>query len=86
MVHDLKEAIPARYRRWVPEDKVWRVHGPYAPTAILLRWRAIRRETPSAYTHHAPKRVAHSEVRHRPSVAVQKVERKGTPATPDDLL
>jgi len=36
LVDDLKQEIPARFRRWDAEDKVWRVLGAYAPTAIDL--------------------------------------------------
>jgi hypothetical protein len=36
LVDDLKTEIPGRFRRWDPDDKVWRVMGAYAPTAINL--------------------------------------------------
>src|SRR5215207_9911291 len=32
----LKDAIPKRFREWDPDDKVWRVMGAWAPTAIDL--------------------------------------------------
>ena len=32
----LKDAIPKRFRTWDPDNKVWRVMGAYAPTAIDL--------------------------------------------------
>jgi hypothetical protein len=36
LVDDLKESIPARFRRWDPHEKVWRILGVYADTALDL--------------------------------------------------
>lgn len=36
LVDDLKAEIPARHRSWDPDDKVWRVRGPFARTAVDL--------------------------------------------------
>jgi hypothetical protein len=36
LVDDLKSEIPARFRAWDKDEKVWRVIGAYAPTAIDL--------------------------------------------------
>src|SRR4051794_33688991 len=36
LVDDLKESIPAGFRRWDPQERVWRVLGAYADTAIDL--------------------------------------------------
>ena len=36
LVDDLKTEIPARYRKWDPDDRVWRILGAYAPAAIDL--------------------------------------------------
>jgi hypothetical protein len=36
LVADLKSTVPGRYRRWDATEKVWRVRGAYAATAIDL--------------------------------------------------
>ena len=57
LVDDLKAEIPARYRRWDPEAKVWRVMGAYAPAAVdLLLAHFPRAEVPG----HQPRRLLSS--------------------------
>jgi hypothetical protein len=36
LIDDLKEQIPARFRRWDSEEKVWRILGAFAPTAVAV--------------------------------------------------
>jgi hypothetical protein len=50
LVDELKEQIPARHRRWDPDDKVWRVTDPHTQTAIgLLLAHFPHAETPATY-------------------------------------
>ena len=73
---DLKTAIPARHRRWDPDDRVWRITGPSRETAVeLLVAHFPGASIPDAYRRVAA--VATEPPRPRPPRAVP-------PAPPDD--
>jgi hypothetical protein len=55
LIDRLKVAVPARHRRWDPDDQVWRVTAPYQGTAIdLLIARFPNAEIPTAYAARHP--------------------------------
>jgi hypothetical protein len=67
LVDDLKQEIPARFRRWDPDDKVWRVMGAYAPAAIdLLLEHFPRAEVPGAAPWRIRERIRSSPARTEP--------------------
>jgi hypothetical protein len=58
----LKAEIPGRYRKWDPDDKVWRVMGAYAPAAIdLLLEHFPRAEVPGDQPRRIPSSPARKE-------------------------
>ena len=74
-VDALKEAIPARHRRWDPDDVVWCITGPHVGSAVdLLLAHFPAANVPDAYASRVP-----ATVTSRPIPPVPPVPREQMP-------